>query len=426
MDTIFSLSTAYGKAGISVIRVSGSAAVDSCNKIAGFKPCTGQPVLKGLKDQNGELIDRALILFFESGASFTGETVVEYHLHGSIAVISKLLSELVLHPNHREAKPGEFTRRALENNRLDIAQIEGLADLINAETEAQRKQALRVFDGSIGKKVKEWRTYLIEAGSLIEVTIDFSEEDIPTGLIGRVLGLVTKTIIELEKEIDSTKLSERVRSGFEVAIIGAPNVGKSTLINALAGREAAITSKVAGTTRDVIEVRMDLNGLPVTFLDTAGLRETKNEVEILGIKRARDRAETADLRIFLTGEKTLKEFIVKQELDIEIASKGDLSGQGVSGLTGYGVPELIDLVSEKLSKLALGAGIATNERHRRAMIASVDALKNCKNELKRDVVRSEIAAEELRSGIIALETMVGSVGVEDLLDEIFANFCIGK
>ena len=426
MDTIFSLSTAYGKAGISVIRVSGKAAADSCKKIAGFKPCTGQPVLKRLKDQNGELIDRALILFFEAGASFTGETVVEYHSHGSIAVISKLLSELTLQANHREAKPGEFTRRALENNRLDIAQIEGLADLINAETEAQRKQAVRVFDGSIGRKVKEWRACLIEAGALIEVTIDFSEEDIPPGLLGRVSELVTKIIMELENEIESTKLSERVRSGFEVAIIGAPNVGKSTLINALAGREAAITSKIAGTTRDVIEVRMDLNGLPVTFLDTAGLRETENEVEILGIKRARDRAETADLRIFLTEEKPLKEFIIKQELDIEIASKGDLSGVGVSGLTGYGIPELIDLVSEKLTKMALGAGIATNERHRRAMIISVGALKNCKKELKRDLVRSEIAAEELRSSIMALESMVGSVGVEDLLDEIFANFCLGK
>ena len=426
MDTIFSLSTAYGKAGISVIRVSGKAAADSCKKIAGFKPCTGQPVLKRLKDQNGELIDRALILYIEAGASFTGETVVEYHSHGSIAVISKLLGELILQANHREAKPGEFTRRALENNRLDIAQIEGLADLINAETEAQRKQAVRVFDGSIGRKVKEWRACLIEAGALIEVTIDFSEEDIPPGLLGRVSELVTKIIMELENEIESTKLSERVRSGFEVAIIGAPNVGKSTLINALAGREAAITSKIAGTTRDVIEVRMDLNGLPVTFLDTAGLRETENEVEILGIKRARDRAETADLRIFLTEEKPLKEFIIKQELDIEIASKGDLSGVGVSGLTGYGIPELIDLVSEKLTKMALGAGIATNERHRRAMIISVGALKNCKKELKRDVVRSEIAAEELRSSIMALESMVGSVGVEDLLDEIFANFCLGK
>ena len=171
---------------------------------------------------------------------------------------------------------------------------------------------------------------------------------------------------------------------------------------------------------------MDLNGLPVTFLDTAGLRETENEVEILGIKRARDRAETADLRIFLTEEKPLKEFIIKQELDIEIASKGDLSGVGVSGLTGYGIPELIDLVSEKLTKMALGAGIATNERHRRAMIISVGALKNCKKELKRDVVRSEIAAEELRSSIMALESMVGSVGVEDLLGKIFANFCLGK
>ena len=307
-----------GKAGISIVRVSGHEASKSCKRIAGFLPKLGQPILSRLKDSKGELIDRGLVLYFEKGSSFTGETTIEYHVHGSSAVIDKLLSELSSQPRHREANPGEFTRRALENGNLDISQIEGLSDLISSETEAQRKQAIKLFEGAIGKKVSQWRASLIKAGSLIEATIDFSEEEIPSGLNVSVITILEEVIVDLEKEIEGSKVSERVRLGFEVAILGAPNVGKSTFINALAGREAAITSEYAGTTRDVIEVRMDLNGLPVTFLDTAGLRDTQDEIERIGIKKAKSRASAADLRILLTDSEVKQRNI--KDLDIDTVS----------------------------------------------------------------------------------------------------------
>ena len=426
MDTIFSLSSAHGKAGVAIIRVSGSKARSSCEKIAGFIPQVGRPILTNLKDKCGEQIDKGLVLYFPEGSSFTGESTVEYHTHGSVAVIKKVLQELGFHEGHREALPGEFTRRALDNGKLDVSQIEGLSDLINAETEAQRKQAFRVFDGAIGKKVSGWRTSLIKVGSLLEAGIDFSDEEIPPNLYLNAKALLKGIITDLEKEIKGSKVSERIRTGFEIAILGAPNVGKSTLINAIAGREAAITSEYAGTTRDVIEVRMDLNGLPVTFLDTAGIRETKDKVELIGIERALARAQNADLKVLLVEPNGDPKTIKNEEIDIELNTKSDLTGVGISGKTGDGIPELLDLITTKIKKMSLGAGVSTHERHRLIMIKAENALKKCLRELSRGEPRLEIAADELRAALIVLEGMIGSVGVEDFLDKIFADFCIGK
>ena len=426
MDTIFSLSSAYGKAGVAIIRVSGSKACDSCKRIAGFIPRVGRPILSDLNDKNGEKIDKGLVLYFPKGASFTGESTVEYHTHGSAAVIKKVLQELGLQADHREALPGEFTRRALENGNLDVSQIEGLSDLINAETEAQRKQAFRVFDGAIGKKVGEWRTSLIKAGSLLEAGIDFSEEEIPANIYLEVEVLLKGVVEDLEKEIEGSKFSERIRSGFEIAILGAPNVGKSTLINAIAGREAAITSEYAGTTRDVIEVRMDLNGLPVTFLDTAGIRDTYNKVELIGIERAMTRAQNADIRVLLAESSVDHIPISNKDIDIQLSSKADLTGVGVSGKTGEGIPELLDLITKKIKKMNVSDGVSTHERHRLVMLEAAKAFKNCLSELSNKEFRLEIAADELRTGLLALESMIGSVDVEDFLDKIFADFCIGK
>ena len=426
MDTIFSLSSAHGKAGVAIIRVSGRKARDSCEKIAGFIPKVGRPILTNLKDKCGEQIDKGLVLYFPEGSSFTGESTVEYHTHGSVAVIKKVLQELGFHEGHREALPGEFTRRALDNGKLDVSQIEGLSDLINAETEAQRKQAFRVFDGAIGKKVSGWRTSLIKVGSLLEAGIDFSDEEIPPNLYLNAEVLLKGIITDLEKEIKGSKVSERIRTGFEIAILGAPNVGKSTLINAIAGREAAITSEYAGTTRDVIEVRMDLNGLPVTFLDTAGIRETKDKVELIGIERALARAQNADLKVLLVEPNGDPKIIKNEEIDIELNTKSDLTGVGISGKTGDGIPELLDLITTKIKKMSLGAGVSTHERHRLIMIRAEKALKKCLCELSGGEPRLEIAADELRAALIILEGMIGSVGVEDFLDKIFADFCIGK
>lgn len=299
MDTIFALSTAPGRAGVAIIRISGSDARKALGHLNASIPEPRVASLRPLRSIEGVLLDEAVVLFYPKNQSFTGEQTVEIQCHGSPAVVTAILAELSHMPQLRPADPGEFTRRALGNGRLDLAQVEGLADLLEAETEAQRRQALRVFSGELGRLAEGWRSDLVRALALVEATIDFADEDVPVDVAPEVRQLLEKTEKSLERQISGIHAAERVRAGFEVAIVGATNVGKSTLLNALAGRDAAITSEFAGTTRDVIEVRMDLSGLPVTFLDTAGFRETDDAVESIGIERARQRAERADLRVFL-------------------------------------------------------------------------------------------------------------------------------
>lgn len=427
MSTIYALASARGKAGIAVVRVSGPDAGVSVQQLSGKPPKPHRPSLRRLRDASGVLIDEALVLFFPHGQSFTGEDVAEFQIHGSPAITAALLAELGRMDGLRLAEAGEFTRRALENGRLDLAQVEGLADLIEAETEAQRRQAIRVFDGALGDKAEGWRRDLIRAAALLEATIDFADEDVPVDVIPEVSDLCTSVLAGLEKEIQGSFAAERIREGFEVAILGPPNIGKSTLLNALAGRDAAITSSIAGTTRDVIEVRMDLAGLPVTFLDTAGLRVTQDEVESLGIQRALDRARKADLRVVLTEAGVPPSEIELAEDDLVILGKADLSAQnGVSGLTGQGVADLISQVTTRLESRASGASLAIRARHREAMDIGIKSLNTALIEVKRGMDRSELAAEDLRIAIRSLEAMVGRVDVEDLLDEIFASFCLGK
>ena len=298
MDTIFALASARGKAGVAVLRLSGPASWDAVLRLTPSLPAPRTAGLRRLV-ADGEYLDEALVLTFTEGASFTGEQAAELHLHGATATVAAVLRVLGDMPGLRQAGPGEFTRRALENGNLDLAQVEGLADLIEAETEAQRKQALRVLSGEIGARAQGWRKGLIRAAALLEATIDFADEDVPVDVTPEVRTLIADVMTTLRAELAGYGASERIRDGYEVAIVGRPNAGKSTLLNALAGREAAITSEFAGTTRDIIEVRMDLGGLPVTVLDTAGLREAEDAVEAIGVSRALDRAEKADLRVFL-------------------------------------------------------------------------------------------------------------------------------
>ena len=427
MDTIFALASARGRAGVSVIRVSGPGALG-----AGVALCGAVPKPRGLRllrDAEGQALDEALVLVFEEGHSFTGEAVVEFQVHGSTAVIEAVLRRLGALDGLRLAEPGEFTRRALENGVFDLAQVEGLADLIDAETEAQRVQALRVLSGALGDKAEGWRRDLIRAAALLEATIDFVDEDVPADVAPEVLALIDRVENSLAVERDGVGIAERIRDGFEVAIVGPPNAGKSTLLNALAGREAAITSEVAGTTRDVIEVRMDLGGLPVTFLDTAGLRDTQDIVEGIGIRRAVERAEAADLRIFLLlqdGDKGVG--LEPGNEDIVVAGKADLGADGpaVSGLTGEGLDHLIDQIQCVLAGRAARAGTAIRTRHAVAIRKAAEALAQARIEVLGGAERAELAAEELRAAVRALDSLVGRIDVENILDEIFASFCLGK
>ena len=429
MSTIFALATALGRSGVAVIRLSGPQAFTAAKMLLGSLPETRVAGLREVRDLNGSLLDQALVLSFAKGHSFTGEEVVELHLHGGPATIKAVLKTLGDIDGLRLAEPGEFTRRALENGCLDLAQIEGLSDLLEAETEAQRKQALRVFTGALGDKVLVWRQQLIRAAALLEATIDFVDEDVPVDVTPEVYTLLDSVMTTLAEEAAGVKISERIRDGFEVAIVGAPNVGKSSLLNRLAGRDAAITSEIAGTTRDVIEVRMDLNGLPVTFLDTAGLRETDDVIEGIGIERALERAKAADLRVFLYEDAPLALLIKPEKSDIVLRSKGDLydgDADSVSGKTGAGLTELTEKIGRILESRAIGASTAIRERHRTAILQAVNALETAKALRDNGMIQTELAAEELRTAIRALDSLVGRVDVEHILDEIFASFCLGK
>lgn len=429
-DTIFATASARGKAGVAVVRISGPMARRAGEALAGVLPEPRKAALRTLRKPGGEEIDRVLALRFEEGASFTGEETVELHVHGGAAVVAAVLGSLSEIDGLRLAEPGEFTRRALEGGRLSLDQVEGLADLIESETEAQRAQAMRVFQGALGRKVEKWRGLLVKAASLTELTIDFSDEDVPSDTFGEVLALVDEACGELAAELKGSEAAERVREGFEVAIVGPPNAGKSTLLNRLAGRDAALTSATAGTTRDVIEVRMDIRGLAVTFLDTAGIREALDDVEAAGIERAKLRARAADLRVFLDDGSGRFGDVEERDHDIRARGKADLgaSGEGlaVSGMTGEGVDRLVDAVHGALEGWASGAGAAVRERHREAIRDSLSCLERARGLLEGGTPVAEIVAHEIRAGIQRLESLIGRVGVESLLDEIFASFCLGK
>ena len=426
MDTIFALATAQGRAGVAVVRLSGTDAVHAAGDFMSSVPMDRG--LRRIVDRDGVLLDEAFVLRFPSGQSFTGEEVVELQLHGSPAVVAAVLRVLGDHPSLRQAEAGEFTRRALENGQLDLAQVEGLADLIDAETEGQRKQALRVLSGELGQRAEDWRRKLIRATALLEATIDFADEEVPIDTRPEVSELITDVRASMKREYDGVQIAERVRDGFEIAIIGSPNVGKSTLLNRIAGRDAAITSEIAGTTRDVIEVRFDLDGLPVTFLDTAGLRESEDKIEMIGVARAKDRAGQADLRVHMleAGEEPQLDVV---DGDIVVAAKADqieTDGFAVSGKTGAGVDQLISMIGDELSNRVAGVGVAMRERHRVALGQAIDGLDVATGALDDPLGMSDLIAEDLRTAVRAVDSLVGRVDVEHVLDEIFMSFCIGK
>ncbi|MHA1529486.1 MAG: tRNA uridine-5-carboxymethylaminomethyl(34) synthesis GTPase MnmE [Alphaproteobacteria bacterium] len=431
-ETIFAPASGAGTAGIAVIRLSGPATdtVLACMAGAPLTP-PRRAVLRDLRDEAGGLIDRAIVLRFAAGASYTGEAAAEFHCHGGRAVVAAVLDALGSQAGCRMAEPGEFTRRAFEAGRIDLAGIEALGDLLAAETELQRRQAARGLDGALHRQAEVWREALIRAAALVEVTIDWADEEVPEDVGPEVARLLVGARSGISRELALSAGAARLREGFEVAILGAPNAGKSSLFNALAGREAAITCPRPGTTRDVLELRYDLAGLPVVFLDTAGLREAEDEIEAIGVARALERARGAAVRLFLrSGDAPppATEGALWRPGDLTVWAKADLgAGPGdvaISALRGDGMAKLLDRIGAELSERVAGDGLVGHLRQRRALEEAAGALERAENALQGG--EAEAVAEDLRATFGALERLVGRVGAEDVLERVFASFCLGK
>jgi tRNA modification GTPase len=426
-DTIFAPATAQGRAGIAVIRVSGPRAGEALRALTGRSLPAPRRATRARFGAAGQTLDDGLALWFPAPASFTGEDMAELHIHGGRATMAALTEALSGMAGLRLAEPGEFTRRAFDHGKLDLTAVEGLADLVAAETEAQRRQALRQLEGELGTLYEGWRAELLRILAWTEAEIDFSEEDITgTNLKPQIRYIRSQIILHL----DDGRRGERLRDGVHIAIVGPPNVGKSSLLNVLAGREAAIVAPTAGTTRDVIEVHLDLGGYPVTLADTAGLREAKGEIEAEGVKRALARAESADLRLIVfdtTAPDSGAAVSYGGNSAIPVFNKIDLAPApgpfAVSVKTGQGLDVLLAEITRRVAAFAdVGsAPTITRARHREALV-------RCGNALGRalEVSEVELVAENLRIAVGEIGRITGRVGVEDILDVIFRDFCIGK
>jgi len=428
MQTIFALATARGKSGVAVVRISGPEAFSIAEALAGPVPQAGQFAYRAIRDKTGAVLDHGLVLSFRSPRSFTGEDTIELQVHGSIAVITAIERAIVDTGLARAAEAGEFTRRALMNDRMDLGQVEALGDLIEAETEQQRLAANAMLGGALRELADTLRKGLLHALALVEVTIDFADEDVPVDIAPEVAERLEYILERIQVEVAGSHVSERLRDGFEVAIVGRPNSGKSTLLNRIAGREVAIISELAGTTRDILEVRIDLQGLPVTFLDTAGVRDGGDVVEQEGIRRARIRATEADLRVFLgeAGGEGLQ--IDRKAGDLVLSPKADLrnDGKGVSGVTGQGVDHMLEHIGRELSVRLAHAGTANRDRHRVALENAAQQIQGAVGRVRSEQDEAELIANDIRGAVRSLDMLVGAIDVEEVLGEIFSQFCIGK
>ena len=430
-DTVFALSSGAPPSGVAIVRVSGPEVRFVLETTLGLLPSPRKAVLKAIRGRDGDVVDRGLVLFFPAPASFTGEDVAEFHLHGGRAVVSAFLAFLGSLPGLRLAEAGEFTRRAFENGQLDLTEAEGLADLIAAETEAQRRLALRLAGGAFRARAEDWRQRLIELRARIEADLDFSEEeDVPEDVSGTVgIGVATLRD-EMERELVAGERGERIRDGFEVVVLGPPNAGKSSLVNALAERDVAIVTDIPGTTRDVLEVRLDLGGYAVTLVDTAGLRDGGDVIELEGMRRGRMRAGAADLILWLAenGDAPPQDVYslgveivcVQTKADLHVTDRED---QSVSIHDRASLDALVRRLAQDAAKRLGGeAPLVTRARQRQCLQQAVEALKGA----AMANLPAEIVADRLRQAGEALGRLTGRIDVEEVLGSIFSTFCIGK
>jgi tRNA modification GTPase len=442
--TIYALSTGPGVSGIAVVRVSGKEAAEVVKQLTGDDlPVPRVATLKKINYINTNcLIDEGVVIWFPGPNSYTGEDLVEFHVHGSRAVVSALHSSISEIKNCRLAEPGEFTKLAFQNGKINLLKAEGIADLVSAETEIQRKQAVEIMNGKSSDKFTSWRAKLLKILAHVEAKIDFPDEDLPKDILDEIQKTSNQVSKEIEKVLDDQKVGERIREGFKIAIVGPTNAGKSSLLNYLSKRDVAIVSEIAGTTRDVIETHLNLDGYPVVVSDTAGIRESKNEIEKKGIKLALNRAEDADLKLIIVDAKSadftsvLKELI--DENAILVVNKSDLIAGNinyelkkhdhilVSIKNNLNLDKLILKIKKKLENKFISYGdiLITRERHRQHLEQCISHLKNFKN--KNGSEDYDKAAEDLRLATRHLGMIVGKVDVEEILGSIFNDFCIGK
>ncbi|MDA8252332.1 MAG: tRNA uridine-5-carboxymethylaminomethyl(34) synthesis GTPase MnmE [Rhodospirillales bacterium] len=427
-DTIFAVASGAGRAAVAVVRISGPQTSGLIARLAGRLPAPRRAVLRTLRDAEGDVLDQALVLWFPGPRSYSGEDCAELHLHGGPAVVDGM-GERLVGLGARPAEPGEFTRRAFLHGRMDLVQAEAVADLVAAETSAQRRQALQQLGGTLGRVYSRWSERLLRLLAQQEALIDFPDEHLPADTESAMLAEIAALREEIARHLADDRRGERLRDGLVFAVVGAPNVGKSTLINALAGREAAIVSPQPGTTRDVLEVRVVLGGAPVTLLDTAGLRETADAIEAEGVRRARARAQAADLEIVVQdgSEPACPAGMAARRL--VVASKADLGDTAceadlrVSALTGFGMDGLRHNLERIAGELTGAAGppALTRARHRAALTEAVAALARAGG-----ADLPELRGEDLRSALMSVGRITGAFGAEDVLDSVFAQFCIGK
>ena len=443
-DTIFALATAAGRAAVAVIRLSGPASAEALKALAGRLPAARRASVRSLKDQNGQILDQALVLWFPAPASYTGEDCAELHLHGGTAIVESVSARL-LSLSLRPAEPGEFTRRAFEHGKLDLAQAEAVADLIDAETTAQARQALDQLGGALSARHEAWREALIEALAFLEAAVDFPDEDVPESADRQARGALQRLLAELDCALQDQARGQRVREGYRIAVIGAPNAGKSSVFNALIAREAAIVTPAPGTTRDVIEAPLVIAGYKALLADTAGVRNSVDEIEREGVRRARRWAEDADLRLWVIDSSASDDSWrdaapLFRDGDIFVLNKIDL-GEGenatvaplaarrtgaiiaVSAKSGEGLTEL----SAEISRQATAALSAqdfpaiTRARHAESLTEARDRLAAALA-----APEAELAAEDVRLAARALARITGRIDAEEILGAVFAKFCIGK